>query len=203
MNKTIIPHAYQIINFLELFQNETKPTLAVPILGDPRVVTERSAANVRRAVRGENYNKNTKIPRAEKIVSKITLYNSNDGRIKKKFRDRGINVIDTGKTLTTISGVKLFRLEYGYNVNNQEFGTYIYMAEWVGGGINGITLDITERVMREMNEIEDQDQMVLMSAGRRNGGNRKNKRKTRKNKRKTRKEKLKKKKRNTKTKKKL
>lgn len=99
--------------------------------------------------------------------------------------------------------MKLFRLEYGNNVNNQEFGTYIYMAEWVGGGINGTTLDIPERVMREMNKIEDQDQMNLINANRRNGGNRKNKRKTRKNKKKTRKQKLKKKKRNTKTKKRL
>ena len=179
MNKNKIPVATRVKTASNIFQEETNPALAQPILGDPFSVTR--IAPSRPAIRGQNYNKDTKIP-------KITLYNPNDRRVKnEKFR--GIDVIDTGKTLNTMAGVKLFRLEYGKNVNNQKFGTYIYMAEWVGGGINGTTLHVTERVMLEMNKIEGEDQLSQMNASRRNGGKKTKKRKVKKNKNKRKKRK--------------
>ena len=191
MSNTSIPHAEEIKNDSKLFQEETNPALAEPILGDPFSVTEITAPS-RPAIPGKNYKKNTheNITIAEKIVSKITLYNLNDRKIiNEKFR--GINVVNTGKTLKTISGVKLFRLEYGNNVNNQEFGTYIYMAEWVGGGINGTTIDVTERVMREMNKIEEQDQQNQMKENRRRNGGKKTKKRKMKSKMKSKRKKRK------------
>ena len=184
-NKT--PVAKEILSPSKRFQKITGAKEATPITGDPLSVTEKNA-NSRLAIPGKNYRNNMylNIPIAEKIVSKITLYNPNDSRIKnEKFS--GIDVIDTGKTLKTMSGVKLFRLEYGKNVNNQEFGTYIYMAEWVGGGLDGITIDVTEKVVREMNKLEEQDDLMQRSANRRNGGKKTKKRKVKKNKRKKRK----------------
>ncbi len=187
MNKNNkIPIATKFVNASNFFKQQTGAEEATPITGDPFSVVERTAQS-RPAIRGKNYNKNTKIPIAEKVVSKITLYNSNDSRIK-NVKFRGIDVIDTGKTLKTMSGVKLFRLEYGNNVNNQEFGTYIYMAEWVGGGIDGTTIDVTEKVVREMNELEEQDQMNQINPNR-NGGKKTKKRKVKKNKNKRKKRK--------------
>ena len=154
MNKNNkIPIAEKIESASNFFKQQTGAEEATPITGDPFSVVERTAQS-RPAIRGKNYNKNTKFTIAEKVVSKITLYNSNDRRIiNEKFR--GIDVIDTGKTLKTMSGVKLFRLEYGNNVNNQEFGTYIYMAEWVPGGIDGTTIDIIEDVISWIIPIPD------------------------------------------------
>ena len=186
-NKT--PVAKEILSPSKRFQKITGAKEATPITGDPLSVTEKSA-NSRLAIPGKNYRNNMypNIPIAEKIVSKITLYNSNDSTIK-NVKFRGIDVIDTGKTLKTMSGVKLFRLEYGNNVNNQEFGTYIYMAEWVGGGIDGTTIDVTEAVAKEMSEIEEQDQLNQMKKNRRNGGKKTKKRKVKKNKNKRKKRK--------------
>ena len=187
MTKNNIPVAKEILSPSKRFQKITGAQTAELITGDPRAITERNATS-RPAIPGNNYPNNMykNISQAEKLVSKITLYNSNDSTIK-NVKFRGIDVIDTGKTLKTMSGVKLFRLEYGNNVNNQEFGTYIYMAEWVGGGIDGTTIDVTEKVVREMNKLEEQDQLNQINASRRNGGKKTKKRKIKKNKRKKRK----------------
>ncbi len=186
MTKNNIPIARKVVSSSNRFQKITGAEKAELIKGDPLSVTGRYA-NSRTAVPGNNYPNNmyTNIPIAEKVVSKITLYNSNDSRIK-NVKFRGIKVIDTGKTLKTISGVKLFRLEYGKNVNNEEFGTYIYMAEWVAGGLDGITFDVTEKVVREMNKLEEQDQLNQMNP---NGGKKTKKRKVKKNKNKRKKRK--------------
>ena len=193
MTKNNIPIARRYLTPSNRFQQSTGAQKAELITGDPLLVTERSATS-RTAIPGINYINTMypNIPIAEKIVSKITLYNPNDRRVKnEKFS--GIDVIDTGKTLKTMPGVKLFRLEYGNNgnngnnVNNQEFGTYIYMAEWVSGVKDGITIDVTEKVVREMNKLEEQDQLNQMNANRRNGGKKTKKRKIKKNKRKKRK----------------
>lgn len=191
MTKNNIPIARKVVSSSNLFKKKTGAQEATPITGDPFSVVERTAQS-RPAIRGKNYNKNTNIPIAEKVVSKITLYNPNDSRVK-NVKFRGIELIDTGKTLKTMPGVKLFRLEYGNNgnngnnVNNQEFGTYIYMAEWVSGVKDGITIDVSEKVVREMNKLEEQDQLNQMNANRRNGGKKTKKRKIKKNKRKKRK----------------
>tara|TARA_X000000950_G_C13912524_1_gene659551 strand:+ start:3110 stop:3676 length:567 start_codon:yes stop_codon:yes gene_type:complete len=181
MTKNNIPIARRYLTPSNIFQENTGAEEATPIKGDPLSVTEKYA-NSRPAVPGKNY----KIKR-HKNIPKITLYNPNDRRVKnEKFR--GIDVIDTGKTLNTLAGVmKLFRLEYGNNVNNQEFGTYIYMAEWVPG--DGTTIDVTEHLAEEMSKIEGQDQLNQMNASRRNGGKKTKKRKVKKNKNKRKKRK--------------
>ena len=76
----------QNLKMLQIFLKKTGAQEATPITGDPFSVVEINAQS-RPAIRGKNYNKNTKIPIAEKIVSKIALYNSNDRRIiNEKFR---------------------------------------------------------------------------------------------------------------------
>tara|TARA_B100000963_G_C22617073_1_gene667930 strand:+ start:1084 stop:1674 length:591 start_codon:yes stop_codon:yes gene_type:complete len=180
-----IPLAEEIKNVSNIFKKETNAVVGERINGDPHLITERQATNVRQAERGKNFNKKMKnITTAEKIVSKITLYNSNDSRIK-NVKFRGINLINTGKELKTISGVKLFRLVYPDNVNNEEYGTYIYMADWIGGGINGTTIPIGDKVAKEISKIEEQDQMNLMNenrTNRTNGGKKTRKRKVKNNK---------------------
>ena len=187
MNKNKTPIARRFLSLSNRFKQKTGAQEAELITGDPFSVTEISAIS-RPAIPGKNYENNmyNNIPKAERIVSKITLYNPNDRRVKnEKFT--GIKLVNTGKTLKKMPGVKLFRLEYGNNVNNQEFGTYIYMAEWVPGVKDGTTIDVTEDVAKEMSEIEEEDQLNQMNENRRRNGGKKTKKRKMKSKRKKRK----------------
>lgn len=186
MTKNNIPIARRFLSLSNRFKQKTGAEEAQPFTGDPLSVT--ASAKSRPAIPGQNYKNNmyNNIQVAKKIVSKITLYNPNDTRvINGKFT--GIKVVSTGKTLKKLPGVKLFRLEYGNNVNNQKFGTYIYMAEWVPGVKDGITIDVTEDVAKEMSKIEEEDQRNQMNENRRRNGGKKTKKRKMKSKRKKRK----------------
>lgn len=100
------------------------------------------------------------------------------GKENTKFKN--MKLVDTGRTLTSIPGVKMFRV-----VNedeNADIETYQYFCDWVGGGRNGHKIQITYETYLKINQLEIQDQLDLMRSSSTRGGGKTHIRNRRKNK---------------------
>lgn len=75
-----------------------------------------------------------------------------------------MTLVDTGRTLTTIPGAKMFRVEN--EDENAGIGTYHFFCDWVGGGKNGHKLPITYETHKEINRIESKNQEDLVASAR-------------------------------------
>lgn len=110
----------------------------------------------------------------------ITLYNTYLLNDLSETKFRNVNLVDTGKSLTKIPEVRMFRVEDGDE--NADLETYYYFCGWAGGGKNGHKLPITYEASKEIDDLEEQDQLDLMRSPASGGGkkvlNRKNSKKS-------------------------